>query len=141
LTMIKKSPWISLCNMAGCNGCAISCLPLITPKYDVERFGVQLKPSARHANIILVTGPTNEKTKHTLKRIYDQTPKQKKVIAIGNCAISRCVFKDGYNTKQTVDEVVPVDMYVPGCPPITEAILHGIVKLIGDLDKGKKNKA
>ena len=77
--MIKKSPWISICNTGGCNGCAIECLPLITPKYDVERFGIVLKPSARHADILLVTGPTTEKTKGPLRRIYDQMSKDKKV--------------------------------------------------------------
>ncbi len=138
--MIKKSPWISICNTGGCNGCAIECLPLITPKYDVERFGIVLKPSARHADILLVTGPTNEKTKHILERVYDQIPKTKKVIAVGNCAISGCVFKDSYNVKQRVDEVIPVDMYIPGCPPRPEAIMHGIVKLLGELNKSKRVK-
>ena len=138
--MIRKSPWISIVNTGGCNGCAIECLPLITTKYDVERFGVILKPSTRHADLLLVTGPTNEKTKHILERIYDQVPKDKKVIAIGNCAITGCIFKKSYNVKQTVDEVVPVDMYIPGCPPRPEAIIHGIVKLLGEMDKNKKTK-
>ena len=126
--------------ISNCNGCAISCLPLITPKYDVERFGVVLRPSVRHADVLLVTGPTNEKTKHILKRIYDQVPKDKKVIAIGNCAISGCIFKKSYNVKQRVDEVVPVDIYIPGCPPTTEAIIYGITKLLGDLNKNKRAK-
>ena len=139
--MIRKSPWVSLANMAGCNGCAISCLPLVTPKYDVERFGIVLKPSVRHADILLVTGPTNEKTKHILEKIYDQVPKNKKVISIGNCAISGCVFKKSYNVKQRVDEVVPVDMYIPGCPPTTEAIIYGITKLLGESNKNKRAKS
>jgi len=94
----------------------------------------------RHADVLLVTGPTNEKTKHILKRIYDQVPKDKKVIAIGNCAISGCIFKKSYNVKQRVDEVVPVDIYIPGCPPTTEAIIYGITKLLGDLNKNKRAK-
>ena len=73
--------------------------------------------------------------------MYDQTPKEKKVIAVGNCAITGCVFKDEYNTKQRVDEIVPVDMYIPGCPPRPEAIMHGVVKLLGGLDKSKRAKS
>jgi len=139
--MIKKSPWISLINSSGCNGCTIECLPLITPKYDIERFGAVLKHSVRHVDILLVTGPTNEKTKHILRRIYNQTPKEKKVIAVGNCAISRCVFKKSYNCKQNLDEIIPVDMYVPGCPPKPEAIIHAILKLLGCFDEVKKTKS
>lgn len=139
--MIKKSPWISLVNTGGCNGCDIECIPLITPRYDVERFGIILRPSARHADILLVTGPTTEKMKEPLKRIYDQMSGDKKVVAVGNCAITGCVFKKSYNVKQTVDEVVPVDMYIPGCPPRPESIINGIVKLLGESDKSKKVKS
>ena len=139
--MIKKSPWISLVNTGGCNGCDIECIPLITPRYDVERFGIILRPSARHADILLVTGPTTEKMKEPLKRIYDQMSQDKKVIAVGNCAITGCVFKKSYNVKQTVDEIVPVDMYIPGCPPRPESIINGIVKLLGESDKNKRIKS
>ena len=128
-------------NTGGCNGCDIECLPLITPKYDVERFGIVLKINSRHADILLVTGPTTEKTKGPLRRIYDQMPKEKKVIAVGNCAITGCVFKKSYNVKQHVDEVVSVDMYIPGCPPRPEAIMNGIIKLIGESDKSKRSKS
>ncbi|MEM5793361.1 MAG: NADH:ubiquinone oxidoreductase, partial [Candidatus Aenigmatarchaeota archaeon] len=107
--VIKKSPWITLVNCSECNGCSIECLPLITPRYDIERLGVLLKASPRHADILLVGGPTNEKTKHILRSVYDQMPRDKKVIAVGNCAITGCVFKDSYCVKQRVDEVIPVD--------------------------------
>lgn len=137
---MKKSPWISIINTGSCNGCDIECLPLITPKYDVERFGIVLKHSARHADILLVTGPTNEKTKHILKRIYDQTPAEKKVVAVGNCAITGCVFRKSYNVKQKVDEIIPVDMYVPGCPPRPEAIIDGIIKVLGNKNDNKRDK-
>jgi len=138
--LIKKSAWVSICNTGSCNGCDIECLTLTTPKYDVERFGILIKPSSRHADILLVTGPTNEKTKNILKRVYDQMPKEKKVVAVGNCAISGCVFRESYNVKQKVDEIVPVDIYIPGCPPRPEAIIHGLIKVLGGKNKIKRIK-
>jgi len=139
MIMIKKSPWVSVVNTGSCNGCDIEILSLITPKYDIERFGCILKSSARHADILLVTGAMNEQSRERLKTIYDQMSKQKKVIAVGDCAISGCVFRKSYNIKSEVDKEIPVDMYIPGCPPRPEAIIFGLKKLLGELNKSKKH--
>ncbi len=134
--MIKKSPWICWFGGASCNGCNIELLALFTPRYDIERFGCLWKSSARHADILIVTGIVNKQNKKRLLRIYNQMAKKKYVIAIGSCAINCGPFK-AYNTVGAVDKIIPVDIYVPGCPPRPEAIIDAIIKLLGELD-GKK---
>lgn len=136
---IKKSPWVCNYDVGGCNGCILEIFALLTPRYDIERFGCLLKESTRHADILLVSGITNNQNKERLKTIYDQMAKDKKVIAIGSCALTGGPFKDCYNFAGPTDKVIPVDMYIPGCPPRPEAIIEGIVKLLGELnDKSKK---
>jgi len=137
--MINKSPWVSFFNSGGCNGCIIECLTLITPKYDIERFGCVLKGSARHADILIVTGPLTEQSRARLKNIYEQMAPEKKVIAVGNCAISGGIFRECYNIKSTVSKEVPIELYVPGCPPRPEAIIFGLKKLLGGMDDSKKS--
>ena len=95
--MIKKSPWIAIFNSGECKGCGLECIMLISPKYDVERFGCLLKASPRHADILLVTGVATRQSKDRLKRIYSQMAPNKKVLAIGSCAISGGIFRDAYN--------------------------------------------
>jgi ech hydrogenase subunit C len=105
-------------------------MALITPKYDIERFGCILKPSARNADILLVTGVMNKQSRARLKRVYRQMAPDKKVIAVGACAISGGVFQDSYNQCRGVDKSIPVDVYVPGCPPKPEAIIDAILKVL-----------
>ena len=138
--MIKKSPWISIFNSGGCKGCGLECIMLISPKYDIERFGCLLKPSPRHADILLVTGVATKQAKARLKRVYTQMAPNKKVLAIGACAISGGIFRDAYNSSKGISDIIPVDYYVPGCPPKPEAIIHALLKALGDLDKNKKSK-
>lgn len=126
----NKSPWLLHFNTGACNGCDIELITVLTPTVDVERFGVVLKPSPRHADILVVTGLVTEQVKPRLKRIYDQIPLPKHVVAIGSCALSGGIFKDGYDVVGGVDKVVPVDLFIPGCPPKPEAILNGIYKLL-----------
>ena len=135
VSMIKKSPWVCFFNTGGCNGCAIEVMALVTPKYDIERFGCLLRPSARQADILIVTGPLTEQSKMRLKKVYEQMAKNKKVIAIGECGISGGVFRKSYNIKATVDELIPVDMYVPGCPPRPEALIDAILKVLGEVNE------
>jgi NADH:ubiquinone oxidoreductase subunit B-like Fe-S oxidoreductase len=113
---------------------------LLTPRYDIERFGCILRPSARHADILLVSGIINKQNEKRLRRIYEQMAKDKKVIAIGSCAITGGPFKDSYNFAGPVDKIVPVDIYVPGCPPRPEAIIHALLKLLGRLDDKRKGR-
>jgi ech hydrogenase subunit C len=124
------SPWLIHFNAGACNACDIEVVAVLTPKYDVERFGALLKGTPRHADVLVVTGSVPRKTASRLKRIYEQMPEPKFVVAIGSCAISGGVFQDCYNVMEGVDKIIPVSAYIPGCPPKPEAILDGVVKLL-----------
>ncbi len=128
--LISRSPWILHFNTGACNGCDIEVLAALTPLYDPERFGVKLAPNPRHADIIIVTGALTKKAAERLKRLYEQTPNPKYVIAVGTCAISGHAFRHSYSVVGGADKVVPVDVYVPGCPPRPDAIIEAIVKLL-----------
>ena len=95
-----------------------------------------LEGSPRHADILAVTGPITQQVKKRLLRVYEQMPEPKYVIAIGSCACSGAPFKDCYNVHSGIDTVIPVDVYVPGCPPKPEAIIDGIAKLLKKLSEG-----
>ncbi|MDH5754854.1 MAG: NADH-quinone oxidoreductase subunit B family protein [Candidatus Bathyarchaeota archaeon] len=133
----KRSPWILHFNSGACNGCDIEVVALLTPRYDVERFGILLEPSPRHADVLLVTGPVTRQCADRLKRIYEQMPESKFVVAIGACACSGGVFEGNYNVLGGIDKIIPVDVYVPGCPPKPEAIIDGIVKLLKSAKEAK----
>ncbi|MFH1398391.1 MAG: NADH-quinone oxidoreductase subunit NuoB [Candidatus Omnitrophota bacterium] len=137
LKALTKSLWVFHAAASPCNNCDIEILDVLTPRHDVERFGITLVGSVRHADVLLVTGVPNYKTKEILKRLYEQAPKPCLVIAIGSCACGRIMFRESYNSPCPVDEIIPVDAYVPGCPPKPEAIIAGVVKLI---EKVKGNK-
>jgi NADH-quinone oxidoreductase B subunit len=126
----RRSPWVFHVNASSCNGCDIELVACLTPRYDLERFGVVLVPSPRHADVLLVTGVVSPQTKDRLLRVYEQMPEPKIVVAIGACALSGGVFQGCYNAGQGIDSVLPVDMYIPGCPPRPEAIIYGIKKLL-----------
>jgi membrane-bound hydrogenase subunit mbhJ len=117
-------------NTGACNGCDIEVVALLTPRYDVERFGIKLEPSPRHADVLVVTGIVTKQVAPRLKRIYEQMPSPKFVIAIGACACSGGIFQGCYGMYKRLDEVIPVDVYVPGCPPKPEAMMQAVVKLI-----------
>lgn len=126
----KKSPWILHYNTGGCNGCDIELFGAFNPRYDVERFGVIQQASPRHADILICTGPVTRESAGYLERIYDQIPSPKYVLVVGSCGCSGGIFKDAYNVLGGVDKVLPVDMYVPGCPSRPEAIIAGLRALI-----------
>ena len=125
-----RSPWIIHFNTGGCNGCDIELVAASTPRFDVERFGIIIRGSPRHADMLVVTGPVTRQVRDRLVRIYEQMPEPKLVIAVGTCAISGAPFMGCYNVHGGIDAVIPVNAYVPGCPPKPEAIIDGIVKLI-----------
>lgn len=127
------SPWLIHFNSGSCNGCDIEILATLTPRYDAERFGVRLKGSPRHADILVCTGPVTRQARERLLRIYEQMPEPKFVMAVGTCAISGGVFAGCYNVIGHIDEVIPVDVYVSGCPPRPEAIINGLVVLLEKL--------
>jgi NADH-quinone oxidoreductase B subunit len=129
----KKSPWILHLNSGACNACDIEIVAALTPRFDVERLGVLLKATPRHADVIISTGPVTRQIKDRIIRIYEQTPNPKFVIAVGACAMSGCVYRGAYNIMGGLDQVIPVNIYVPGCPARPDAILDGVVKLLGTL--------
>jgi len=128
-----KSPWILHLNSGACNACDIEIVAALTPRFDVERLGVLLKATPRHADVIIATGPVTRQMKDRIIRIYEQTPEPKFVIAVGACAMSGCVYRGAYNVMGGLDQVIPVNIYVPGCPARPDAILDGVVKLLGKL--------
>ncbi len=128
-----NSPWVIHYNSGSCNGCDIEILATLTPRYDLERFGVKLQGSPRHADILLCTGPVTRQSHDRLIRIYEQMPEPKFVVAVGSCGLSGGVFQGSYNIAGGIDEVLPVSAYIPGCPPRPEAIIQGIVALLNSL--------
>ncbi|HON06102.1 MAG TPA: NADH-quinone oxidoreductase subunit B family protein [Candidatus Ratteibacteria bacterium] len=132
-----KSPWILHLNTGACNACDIEIVDVLTPRFDVERFGILLKATPRHADVIVCTGPATRQMKDRIIRIYEQTPEPKFVMAVGACAMSGCVYRGAYNVIGGIDQLIPVDIYVPGCPPRPDAIIDGVVKLLAKLEKTK----
>ena len=128
-----NSPWVIHYNSGSCNGCDIEILATLTPRYDLERFGVKLEGSPRHADVLLATGPVTRQSRDRLLRIYEQMPDPKFVVAIGSCALSGGAFHDCYNILGGIDEILPVSAYIPGCPPRPEAIIQGVVALLQSL--------
>ncbi len=133
-----KSPWILHFNTGACNGCDIEIVDALTPKYDLERFGVVLKPTPRHADIMVVSGPLTRQQVKRIKRIYEQMPEPKFVMAVGTCACSGGVFDGCYSVVSGIDKVIPVSIYLPGCPVRPEAVIDGAVKLLGALEASSK---
>ena len=131
----KKSPWIMHYDCTSCNGCDIETLACLTPLYDAERLGIVNVGNPKHADILLVTGSANKRNSHVLKNIYNQMPNPKVVVAIGACACTGGIFKECYNVLGGVDNVIPIDVFVPGCCARPEAIIDGIVQAIGKLDE------
>jgi NADH-quinone oxidoreductase B subunit len=125
----RQSPWLLHFNTGGCNACDIEVVAALTPRFDVERFGVLLKGSPRHADILIVTGAITGQVKDRLKRVYEQMPEPKFVVAVGTCCISGGVYRGAYNVEHGLDTVIPVDAYVYGCPPKPEAIIKAVEAL------------
>jgi membrane-bound hydrogenase subunit mbhJ len=128
--IFRKSLWLFHFSGASCNNCDIEILDCLTPRYDLERFGMQLVGSIRHADVLLVNGSINQKDKVRLLEIYEQAPKPILVVAIGACGCTGGIFSGGNVFAGPVDQIIPVDAYIPGCPPKPEAIISGIIKLI-----------
>ena len=126
-----KALWVYHANTGACNGCDIEVINVLTPYYDAERFGIKLVGSPRHADVLLVCGPVTRQVAPALQRLYDATPNPKLVFAIGSCATGGGCWFDTYSTLGGADKVIPVDFYVPGCPPRPEAILYGVAVALG----------
>jgi NADH-quinone oxidoreductase B subunit len=131
----KKSIWIVHMNCNSCNGCDIEFLACLTPTYDAERFGVVHVGSPKHADVMVVTGSVNHRNARVLENIYNQMPEPRAVVAMGACGACGGIFAECYNVLGGADKVVPVDVFVPGCPPRPEAMLEGIVRAAGILER------
>src|SRR5574341_1648945 len=114
-----------------CNACEVEVTALSNPIYDIERFGLHIVASPRHADMLLVTGPVTRNMELALRKTYEATPEPRLVVAVGACGCSGGIFGRNYATVGAVDQVIPVDVYVPGCPPNPSALLHGILTAMG----------
>ena len=130
-----RSLWVYHCNSGGCNGCDIEVVNVLTPYYDVERFGIKLVGSPLHADVMLCQGPAGLATAAALKRAYEAMPEPKLVFAIGSCACGGGVWHDTYSIIGPVEKVIPVNYYIPGCPPRPEAIIYGVALALGLVKK------
>lgn len=119
-----------------CNACEMEMNALANPVYDIERLGIHIAASPRHADALVVTGPVTVNMEHALRDVYQQTPDQKIVIALGDCAINCGVFRGSYAVTGPVDRHIPVDVRIPGCPPRPVDILNALQKLREGSDKG-----
>lgn len=136
----KKSPWILHFNSGSCNGCDIEILSCLSPKYDLERFGVLNTGNPKQSDIFLVTGPLTFRSTKRLVELYEQMPNPKVVVAIGSCTCTGGVFRGMYNVQNGIDRFIPVDVYVPGCASNPELIMDGIIKAVEILDKKAKGE-
>ena len=133
----RKSPWVLHFNSGACNACDIEVIAALTPRFDLERFGVLLKGTPRHADVLVCTGAVTRQIADRLVRIYEQMPHPKFVVAVGTCACSGGVFQGCYNVMGGVDQVIPVSAYIPGCAASPQAIIDGVVKLLESLKTGQ----
>lgn len=129
--LFPKSIWVYHVNTGACNGCDIEVINVLTPYYDAERFGIKLVGSPRHADALLVCGPVTRQVAPAVRRVYEAVPDPKLVFAIGSCACGGGIWHDSYNILGGAEKVLPVDYYVPGCPPRPEAILYGVAVALG----------
>lgn len=125
--LLGRSLAIREVDTGSCNACEVEVNALSNSFYDIERFGIHIVASPRHADALLVTGPVTRNMEVPLVRTYNAVPEPKLVIAMGACAVSGGIFKDCYACHKGVGEVIPVDVYIPGCPPRPQAIIQGIL--------------
>ena len=121
--------------MFGLACCAIEMICTAASRYDLSRFGMEvMRPSARQADLMIVSGTVTKKMVPQIVRLYNQMPEPKYVLSMGACASGGGPFKEGYNVVSGMDKYVPVDVYVPGCPPTPQALLHGLITLQKKID-------
>lgn len=131
--VLKRSLAIREVDAGSCNGCEVEIVALNNPIHDIERFGIHFVASPRHADLLLVTGPVSRNMELALLKTYRAMADPKVVVAVGACGISGGIFGENYASLGGVDKALPVDVYVPGCPPRPQALLHGILLAVGRL--------
>jgi Ni,Fe-hydrogenase III small subunit len=138
--LLGRSLAIREVDAGSCNGCEIEVSALNNPVYDIERFGIHFVASPRHADVLLVTGVASRNLEMAIRRTYEATPDPKVVVAVGACACSGGIFGDSYATSGGIGEVVPVDVFVPGCPPRPEALLRGLLLAVDRIGPAKEKR-
>jgi len=118
-----------------CNACEVEVNALSNPIYDIERFGLHIVASPRHADMLLVTGPVTRNMELALLKTYNATPSPKLVAAMGSCACNGGIFGDTYASCSGVDKIIPVDVYIPGCPPRPQAVIFGLMVALDKLEQ------
>jgi len=136
----KRSPWLFHLNSGGCNGCDIEFAACLCPRYDVEQVGILVVGSARHADVLCVTGPVTRGTQEALEAIYSQMAEPKVVVAIGSCPASCDVFAGSPAIVGPLEKYVPVDVYVPGCPPRPNDMIEGVAHAVEILAEKERLK-
>jgi Ni,Fe-hydrogenase III small subunit/formate hydrogenlyase subunit 6/NADH:ubiquinone oxidoreductase subunit I len=131
--LLGRSLSIRQVDAGSCNGCEQEIVALNNPVHDIERFGIHFVASPRHADMLLVTGPVTRNMELALRKTWAATPDPKVVVAVGACGISGGIFGTNYASLGGVDAIIPVDVYIPGCPPRPEALLHGILLALGQV--------
>ena len=130
-----RSLAIRVVDAGSCNGCEVEINALSNPIYDMERFGIQIAASPRHADMLLVTGPVTRNMELALYKTYNATPQPVLVAALGSCAYNGGIFWESYASGGGVDRFLPVDVYIPGCPPRPQAVIFGIMVAIDKLEQ------
>jgi len=136
----RRSPWLFHLNTGSCNGCDIELAACLSPRYDIEHLGALLQGSPRHADVLCISGPVTRGTETAIKTIYGQIPAPKVVVAIGSCPASGCVFAGSPLILASLEGILPVDVFVPGCPPRPGAIIDGVLKAVAIL-AGRRNNS
>uniref|UniRef100_A0A8C6J9Y0 NADH dehydrogenase [ubiquinone] iron-sulfur protein 7, mitochondrial n=1 Tax=Melopsittacus undulatus TaxID=13146 RepID=A0A8C6J9Y0_MELUD len=118
--------------------CAVEMMHMAAPRYDMDRFGVVFRASPRQADVMIVAGTLTNKMAPALRKVYDQMPEPRYVVSMGSCANGGGYYHYSYSVVRGCDRIVPVDIYVPGCPPTAEALLYGILQLQKKIKREKK---
>jgi NADH-quinone oxidoreductase subunit B len=109
--------------------CAVEMIQAASARYDMDRFGIMPRASPRHADLMIVAGTLTNKMANAIRKVYDQMPDPKYVISMGSCANGGGYYHYSYSVVRGCDRIIPVDVYVPGCPPTAEALIYGIIQL------------
>jgi Ni,Fe-hydrogenase III small subunit len=140
-TIFGRSLKIRQVDAGSCNACEWECTALINSVYDIQRFGFDFVASPRHADVLLVSGPVSRQMELALKRTYAATPEPKLVVACGDCARDGGIYRGSYAVANGVENVIPVDAFIPGCPPAPIAILSALIELIDTRAKTQRGQS